>query len=63
MIAARLSASYRLDGLDGETQDTMAWYCKALGQNAIDQYNDLLTQVKDNTPYKKIKKWASKYAR
>ena len=61
MIADELRANYKREGLDGETQDTMAWFCKALGQNSRVGYGELLVEVRDNTPYKKIRKWARKY--
>ncbi|MCP4331979.1 MAG: hypothetical protein GY785_04940 [Gammaproteobacteria bacterium] len=61
MIADNLKASYLRDELDGEAQDTMAWFCKALGQNAIVQYHELLSEVAANSPHSKIKKYARKY--
>jgi hypothetical protein len=63
MIARELQANYQREGLDGETQDTLAWFCKALGQNALGQYGKLLVEVRDNTPYSKIRKWARKYVK
>jgi hypothetical protein len=63
MIAEELRANYKRKGLDSETQDTMAWFCKALGQNARVGYNELLVEVMDNTPYRKIRKWAGKYVK
>jgi len=63
MIAQELRANYQREGLDGDAQDTLAWFCKALGQNALGQYGELLAEVKDNTPYSKIRKYARKYVK
>lgn len=61
MIADRLKASYRRDGLDAVSQDTMAWFCKVLGNNAPAEYRGLLVEVNNDTPYAKIRKYARKY--
>ena len=63
LIAEKLKASYLQSGLDREAQDTMAWFCKALGENDFRTYGDLLSDVVKNTPYKKIRKYASKYTK
>jgi hypothetical protein len=63
LIAEKLKASYLQSGLDGEAQDTTAWYCKALGENGFRDYGDLLSDVVKNTPYKKVKRHASKYTK
>lgn len=63
LVAEKLKASYLQSGLDGHAQDTIAWFCKALGENGFRDYGDLLSDVVKNTPYKKVKKHASKYAK
>jgi hypothetical protein len=63
MMADKLKASYKMSGLDAQTQDTLAWFCRALGLNGRGEYIDLLVEVRDNTPYGKIKKWAKKSVR
>ncbi len=62
LVAEKLKAIYLNDSLGREAQDTAAWLCKALGENGGDEYVTLLTQVADETPHKKIRKYAAKYA-
>jgi hypothetical protein len=62
LIASNLEGLYLQDGLGKQYQDTAAWYCKALGRNAGAEYKELLSKVATTTPYKKIKKYAAKYA-
>ena len=45
--------------LDGEAQDTAAWFCKAIGQSGRIEYLNLLTEVNKYTPYNKIKRHSS----
>lgn len=63
LIAEKLKASYLQSGLGREAQDTSAWFCKALGENDIKKYGDLLSDVVKNTPYKGVRKHASKYTK
>ncbi|MBY4676124.1 hypothetical protein [Marinobacterium arenosum] len=60
-VAKSLKALYLKPGLDAAAQDTAAWFCKALGQSRSPDYLTLLGKVADETPYKKIKKYAQKY--
>ncbi len=62
LIAFRLESLYLLQYLDKHEQDTAAWFCKALGRNGGSKYTALLSKVAQDTPHKKIKKYASKYA-
>jgi DNA-binding phage protein len=62
LVADKLIAIYRKDGLSKIEQDVAAWFCKALGQSGKPEFRTLLTTVTENTPYKKIKKYARKYA-
>ena len=62
LVAERLEGLYLQDNLDKQVQDTAAWFCKALGQMAIWDYHELLSEVAKNTPYKKIRKYARQYA-
>ena len=62
LTADKLKAIYAQEGLDKQEQDTAAWLCKALGQSGIAEYGQLLTRVADETPYKKIRKYAVQYA-
>lgn len=61
LIAFRLESLYLLQYLDKHEQDTAAWFCKALGQNASWEYRELLSKVAKDTPHKKIRKYARKY--
>jgi hypothetical protein len=61
MVAEQLKAVYQQEGLSALGQDTAAWYCKALGTNALDEYRDLLVTVDEGTPHRKIKKYADDY--
>ena len=63
MIAEELRANHKRKGMDSEIQDTMAWFCRALGQNAWVGYNELLVEVMNNSPYRKIRKWTGKYVK
>lgn len=58
-VAAKLQGLYTDPALDKRTQDTAAWYIRALGQSG--DYRDLLTVVNQNTPHKKLKKYSIKY--
>ena len=61
MTANVLEGIYLQEGLDKEEQDAAAWLCKALGNSGDDSYVDLLIKVAEQTPYRKIKKYASQY--
>ena len=63
MIAEEFRANHKGKWMDSETQDTMAWFCKALGQNVRIGYDELLVEVMNNSPYRKIRKWAGKYVK
>lgn len=58
-VAEKLKPMYATPGLDKRTLDTAAWFIKALGQS--DRYRDFLTEVNQNTPHKKLKKYSIKY--
>lgn len=58
MAAVRLKAVYLQDDLDAQAQDTAAWLCKALGESVDGTYNPLLMEVAENTPHRKIEKYA-----
>ena len=60
-VAAKLQGLYTAPGLDKRVQDTAAWFIRALGDSG--DYRDLLTEVNQNTPYKKLKKYSIKYIR
>ena len=63
LAANKLEYLYLQNGLDGESQDTAAWLCKAIGQSEQSKYINLLAEVASKTPYKKIRKYAQKYSR
>lgn len=63
MMAERLKASYLQQGLDKVQSDTLAWFCKALGENDYLKYKDLLVDVVANTPYKNVRRHARKYTK
>ena len=63
LMAERLKASYLRKGLDRVQSDTLAWFCKALGENAYQQYKDLLVDVVANTTYKNVRRHARKYTK
>lgn len=63
MAADRIREQYLQSDLDREEQDTVAWLCKAIGENARAEYTDLLTEVAEDTPHKKIRRYAADYAR
>jgi len=62
LTAEKLEGLYLRQGLDREAQDTVAWLCKAVGEYASWQYDDLLSNVARNSPYKAVRKHAAKYA-
>ncbi|MBV1788278.1 hypothetical protein KQ940_09440 [Marinobacterium sp. D7] len=61
--AELIEEKYLDGGMDGETEDTIAWLCKAIGQNAATRYRDFLAQVAEKTPSRKIAKYAGSYVR
>ena len=61
LCANELSNLYLLDALDGEGQDTAAWLSKAIGQSGFSDFNELLNDVVENTPYTKLRKHTLKY--
>lgn len=63
LAANKLESMYLQSGLDGESQDTAAWLCKAIGQSGQSKYINLLAEVTSKTPYNKIRKYARKYSR
>lgn len=58
-VAEKLKAMYTQPGLDKREQDTAAWFIKALGQSG--KYRALLTEVNQDTAYKKLKKYSIKF--
>lgn len=58
-VAAKLQGLYTDPGLDKRVMDTAAWFIRALGQSG--DYRDLLTEVNQNTPHKKLKKYSIKF--
>jgi hypothetical protein len=60
LTAEKLKSVYLEAGLDGQAQDTAAWFCKALGQSGNPEYLELLKEVNKNTPHRKIKKHSLK---
>ncbi|MFP8966890.1 hypothetical protein ACKC9G_09960 [Pokkaliibacter sp. CJK22405] len=61
--ATLVKNQYRNKDMDGETEDTLAWLCKAIGENAAAQYHDFLATVAKLTPSRKIAKYARSYVR
>jgi len=61
LSAEKLERLYLQPGLDGEAQDTVAWLCKAIGENGNWEYGELLKRVVKDTPYKKVRNHAKKY--
>jgi hypothetical protein len=61
LTAEKLKNVYMKEGLDSQTQDTAAWFCKAIGQSGQYEYLDLLREVNEKTPYRKIKKYALQF--
>lgn len=59
LTAQKLKGLYAQPGLDGQTLDTAAWFVKALGMSG--RYTDMLVEVNQATPHKKLKKHSSKY--
>ena len=59
LIAEKLKALYAVPGLGGQQLDTAAWFIKVLGQSG--NYRDLLTEVNQSTPHKKLKKHSIKF--
>lgn len=57
-IVANLKKDYMTPSLDNLKQDTLAWYCKVLKN--VGGYNDLLLEVAENSPHRKIQKHAAK---
>ena len=62
LTAEKLEQLYMQDDLDNQTQDTAAWFCKAIGESGESEYGVLLSKVAGNTPYKKIRNYAQNYA-
>lgn len=58
-----IRARYLETGLDGETEDTIAWLCKAIGVAGSSDEQAFLAQVAENSPSPKIAKYAGKYSR
>lgn len=61
LVADKLIAVYWKEGLSKIEQDAAAWFCKAIGQSGKSDFITLLTTVAENTPYKKIRKYARNY--
>lgn len=58
-VAEKLRAMYTNPALDNREQDTAAWFVKALGQSG--GYRQLLTEVNQGTPHKKLKKHSIRF--
>lgn len=54
---------YMNSNLDVETQDTIAWLCKDIGESGQAGYLKFLAEVADKTPSRKIAKYAAKYTK
>ncbi len=63
LVAKKVEGSFLDPALSGDAQDAVAWMCKAIGQSGTPEYSDLLSRVVAETPHKKIRKHASKYAK
>ncbi len=61
LASEKLSVLYMDENLDAEWQDTASWLCKALGQSRPGKYAELLTIVANESPHRKIQKYARKY--
>lgn len=61
LAAEKLEGYYKQSYMDGETMDTAAWLCKAIGQSGKSEYKKLLVKVERETQHPKIKKYARKY--
>ncbi len=62
LIAKKLKSVYLRGDLDRQSQDTAAWFCKAIGQSAKPEFTTFLKTVSETTPHKRIQKHAKKYA-
>lgn len=56
-----IRSQYMDGGIDGQAEDTIAWLCKAVGLNAPSQYRAFLSEVSEQSPSRKIAKYALKY--
>lgn len=56
-----IRSHYMKSDLDAETQDTIAWLCKDIGQSGRTEYLTFLAEVAEKTPSRKIAKYAAKY--
>ena len=63
VAAKQLESIYHLPELDKNDQDAVAWLCKAIGQAGDPSHVDLLSRVAEESPHKKIRKYAKNYAR
>ncbi len=63
LAADKLKSLYLKENLDSEWQDTAAWLCKAIGQSGKDNYITLLSTVANDSPHRKIQKYARKFVR
>jgi len=62
-MAALVEAQYLNPAMEGEAEDTLAWFCKALGENAQVRYQTLLQKVAAQSPSAKVAKYARKYSK
>jgi len=62
-MAALVEAQYLSPAMEGEAEDTLAWFCKALGENAQARYQPLLQKVAAQGASAKVAKYARKYSR
>jgi hypothetical protein len=58
LVADNLRKDYMNQDIDSLKQDTLAWYCKVLKD--VGGYDELLANVAENSPHKKIQKYAAK---
>jgi hypothetical protein len=56
LTAEKLQDMYMNEDLDSLAQDTAAWMCKVLKQHS--GYEELLDNVAENTPHRKIRRYA-----
>ena len=62
LAAQKLEQAYAQPGLSKDAQDTVAWLCKAVGRAGPLEHGALLRRVAADSPYKKVRKHAQKYA-
>ncbi len=61
VLSEKLLESYNYSGRTGI--DTISWGCKAIGRSGDLRYKNVLETIKNNTGYRKIRKYAEKSIR